>query len=294
MRHRCKQWLVQLCLATTVAGWWPASALAQDTLIWLLRDLPPLTIFDGPGKGQGALDQLLPLLIERLPDYRHEVLHVNRARGTQMLREGTLICDPSLLWTAKRAAYVAFSKQAFVVASNGAAIRSSQGEQLARFISHGQLDLQAFLAAHEARVGAVAERSYGPNIDEALKQTDTQHLALHYGNDAMGSLLQMQRLGRLEAVLGYWPEIRYHAQQQGIAPDNLSFYPIKGAPPYQHTHIGCSNTPQGRQAITRINQAVRDIPQEQIQQAYAAWLDPLMRQDYLRDNPVFFQDWSEP
>lgn len=85
MRHRCKQWLVQLCLATTVAGGWPASAHAQDTLIWLLRDLPPLTIFDGPGKGQGALDQLLPLLIERLPDYRHEVLHVNRARGTQML-----------------------------------------------------------------------------------------------------------------------------------------------------------------------------------------------------------------
>jgi hypothetical protein len=25
----------------------------------------------------------------------------------------------------------------------------------------------------------------------------------------------MQRLGRLEAVLGYWPEIRYHALRQG-------------------------------------------------------------------------------
>lgn len=294
MRHWCVRGFAQLCLVTALAGVWSASAHAQDTVIWLLRDLPPLTIFDGPGKGQGALDQLLPMLIERLPDYRHEVLHVNRARGTQMLREGTLICDPSLLWTAERAGYVAFSNQAFVVASNGVAIRRSRGDQLARFIGHGQLDLQAFLAAHEARLGVVAERSYGPNIDAALKHADAQHLALHYGNDAMGSLLQMQRLGRLEAVLGYWPEIRYHAQQQGIAPDDLSFYPIQGSPPYQHTHIGCSNTPQGRQAITRINQAVRDIPQEQIQQAYAAWLDPLMRQNYLRDNPEFFQDWNKP
>ncbi|WP_348750722.1 TIGR02285 family protein [Pseudomonas rhodesiae] len=294
MRHRCKQWLLQLCLTTTMAGGWPASAHAQDTLIWLLRDLPPLTIFDGPGKGKGALDQLLPMLIERLPEYRHEVLHVNRARGTQMLRDNRLTCDPSLLWTAERATYMVFSRQAFVVASNGVAIRSSQKEQMAPFISQGQFDLQAFLASHTARIGAVAERSYGPVIDQTLKQTDAHHLALHYGNDALGSLLQMQRLGRLEAVLGYWPEIRYHAQQQGIVPDDLSFYPTKDSPPYQHTHIGCSNTDLGRQAIRRINQAVQDIPQASIQQAYAAWLDPLMRQDYLRDNPVFFQDWLEP
>ena len=59
-------------------------AQAKPTLIWLLRDLPPLTIFEGPKKGQGAVDQLLPILIEHLPDYRHQILHVNRARGMQM------------------------------------------------------------------------------------------------------------------------------------------------------------------------------------------------------------------
>ena len=68
MRHGCVRGFAQLCLVTALASVWPAPAHAQDTVIWLLRDLPPLTIFDGPGKGQGALDQLLPLLIERLPD----------------------------------------------------------------------------------------------------------------------------------------------------------------------------------------------------------------------------------
>jgi uncharacterized protein (TIGR02285 family) len=294
MPHRCKRWLLQVCLATGIFGGWPVSAQAEDTLIWLLRDLPPLTIFEGPRKGQGALDQLLPMLIEHLPEYRHQVQHVNRARGMQMLREPTFTCDLSLLWTAERAKYIVFSSQAFVVASNGITIRHNQQEAMAPFIVDGQFDLQAFLGAQKSRVGAIAERSYGPVIDARLKQADTHKLALHYGNDALGSLLQMQRLGRLEAVLGYWPEIRYHAQQQGIANDDLSFYPIKGTAPYQRTYIGCSDTAQGREAIQRINQVLHEIPLEQVQQSYAAWLDPVMRAHYLRDNPSFFQDSPEP
>ena len=289
----CKRRLAQLCLAAMVIGGWPLSANAEDTLTWLLRDLPPLTIFEGPKKGQGALDQLLPILIERLPEYRHQVLHVNRARGMQMLREPRLTCDPSLLWTAERAKYMVFSDQAFMVASNGITLRRSEQNAMTPFIVDGQFDLRAFLEAHKARVGVVAERSYGPVIDEQLKQADPHKLALHYGNDALGSLLQMQRLARLEAVLGYWPEIRYHALQQGIAADDLSFYPIKGSAPYQRTHIGCADTPTGREAIQRINQVLRDIPQEQVQQSYASWLDPIMRAHYLRDNPRFFQDSPE-
>ncbi|OPA98271.1 hypothetical protein BFW87_05465 [Pseudomonas fluorescens] len=293
VRH-APRWLVQLCFAGVMAGGWPVPASAEQTLTWLLRDLPPVTIFDGPQKGLGVLDQLLPILSERLPEYRHEVMHVNRARGIQMLRAASLTCDPSLLWTAERAQYIVFSAQAFVVASNGVTVRRSQQEAMAPFIKEGQFDLQALLRAHTARVGATAERSYGPVIDEQLKHAAPDSVALHYGNDALGSLLQMQRLGRLEAVLGYAPEIRYHAAQQGIATTELMFYPIKGTAPYQHTHIGCSNTPEGRQALKRINQVLRDIPQEPLQQSYAAWLDPVMREHYLRDNPSFFQDSPEP
>ncbi|MCS4311797.1 TIGR02285 family protein [Pseudomonas sp. BIGb0381] len=294
MPHGCKHWLIALYLAVMLAGSWPVPASAEGTLSWLLRDLPPLTIFEGPSKGLGALDQLLPILIGHLPEYRHQVMHVNRARGMQMLREPTLTCDPSLLWTAERARYIVFSRQAFVVVSNGITIRQSQQDALAAFIVDGQFDLQAFFAAPKARVGAIAERSYGPVIDERLKQADTHKLALHYGNDALGSLLQMQRLGRLEAVLGYWPEIRYHAMQQGIATEDLSFYPIKGTAPYQRTYIGCSDTPQGREAMERINQVLLSLPLAQVQQSYAAWLDPAMREHYLRDNPSFFRDSPEP
>lgn len=285
---------IRLLLVSTLLGSWSLSARAENTLTWLLRDLPPMTIFEGPQKNQGALDQLLPLLMEHLPEYRHQVMHVNRARGIQMLRTQSLICDPSLLWTPERAQYVVFSAQAFVAVSNGVTIQRSQQAAMAPYIVAGQFDLQAFLNAHKARIGATAERSYGPAVDAQLKHADPHTLALHYGNDALGSLLQMQRLGRLEAVLGYPPEIRYHAQQQGIAAEDLLFFPIKGSAPYQHTHIGCSNTPQGRQAMQRIDQALGEIPLEQVQQSYASWLDPAMREQYLLDNPSFFLNSPEP
>ncbi|KAF1026732.1 MAG: hypothetical protein GAK37_02601 [Pseudomonas sp.] len=287
------QSLRRVCLAYLLLSLWPLSVQANDTLTWLLRDLPPLTIFEGPQKGQGALDELLPMLVERLPEYRHQVQRVNRARGMQMLREPSFTCDPSLLLTAARARYIVFSRQAFVVVSNGVMIRRSQQDAMAPFIADGQFDLQAFLGTHKTRLGVIAERSYGPGIDEQLQQAVPEKLAPHYGNDALGSLLQMQRLGRLEAVLGYWPEIRYQALLQGIDPQDLAFYPIKGSAPYQLTHIGCSNTAQGRQAIERIDQALRDIPQHELQQSYASWLDPVTREHYLRDNPTFFQDSPE-
>ena len=284
---------IRWLLVCTSLGSWSLPARAEDTLTWLLRDLPPMTIFAGPQKNQGALDQLLPLLRERLPGYRHQVMHVNRARGIQMLRAQSLTCDPSLLWTPERAQYVVFSAQAFVTVSNGVTIQRSQQAAMAPYIVAGQFDLQAFLNAHKARIGATAERSYGPAVDAQLKHADPHTLALHYGNDALGSLLQMQRLGRLEAVLGYPPEIRYHAQQQGIAAEDLLFFPIKDSAPYQRTHIGCSNTPQGRQAIQRIDQALGEIPLEQVQQSYASWLDPAMREQYLLDNPSFFLNSPE-
>ena len=147
--------LAQLFLSVMLA--WGPTASAEDTLIWLLRDLPPLTIFEGPSKGQGALDQLLPILIQRLPEYRHQVLHVNRARGMQMLREPTFTCDPSLLWTAERARYVVFSSQAFVVASNGVTVRRNQQEAMAPYITQGQFDLQTFLDAHKTDRKSVGE-----------------------------------------------------------------------------------------------------------------------------------------
>lgn len=266
-----------------------AAAHSKETLVWLKRDLPPLFIFDGPKKGQGVIDQLLSQLIAGMPQYQHSVMKVNRARGLQMLHEPSLTCDAALNWSKERETWIAFSVPVFRAMSNGLAVRRVDRELLTPFIKDGEVDLAALLATGSVTLGIVAERNYGEFLDALLKQAPPETLTLHYGNNALGSLLQMQRLGRLRLLLGYRPEIRYQAQQEGIAQDELQFYPVRGTGKYLSGYIGCTDTPQGRQAITEINQLLRTLPRDHLSEAYAAWLDPESRSEYLQAAREFFE-----
>lgn len=109
------------------------------------------------------------------------------------------------------------------------------------------------LKAQTLKLGVIAKRSYGTWIDTQVSQGPADQLFIHYGNDPLGSLLHMQNAGRVQALLGYWPEIQSKARQQGIAPESLIFYRIMGAPAYQPIYLGCSNTPEGREVIRRVN-----------------------------------------
>ncbi|VEF09086.1 putative lipoprotein [Pseudomonas fluorescens] len=266
-----------------------SAAQAKPTLIWLLRDLPPMTIFEGPRKGQGVIDQLLPLLIAGMPQYEHTLMRVNRARGLQMLQENPFACDPALLWSKQRAQSVTYSIPALRAVSNGLVVRQQDRSVLLPYLVNGEVDLAALLAGTERKVGIVAERSYGEVIDALLHHAPGESLTAHYGNDALANLLSMQRLGRLQVVLGYWPEIRYQAKQAQIDEDELEFYPIQGTGKYISSHVACSDTTQGRQAIGEINQLLRTLPHEPLSQRYAAWLDNDRREDYMQQSRLFFE-----
>ncbi|MDU9389627.1 TIGR02285 family protein [Pseudomonas sp. zfem002] len=263
---------------------------AKERLIWLLRDLPPLTIFEGSRKGQGAVDQMLVRLIEQMPEYDHSIMRVNRARAMQMLQEPSFTCDATLLWTPERARFIHFSLPSMGTLSNGLIVRRQDAAMVEPFLVDGKVDLKALLASQTARLGMVAERSYSPPVDSLLKATPADSLTPHYGNDAVRSLLQMQSLGRLKWLLGYWPEVRYLTQDLGQPAETLTFYPIQGMADYQFIHVGCSDTPLGREAVSHVNQLLLQMRQDTLPPLYADWLDAQTRETYLRDAAHFFDD----
>ena len=251
-----------------------------EKLIWLLRDLAPLTVFDGPKKGQGLIDQLMPVLIASMPNYQHVILRVNKARAIQMLKEQPLACDPTLIWSAARAQSITYSTPIIGLHSNGLAIRREQRPLLEPFVYDHQLDLLAMLNAKTVKLGVIAQRSYGEWIDEQVSHGPLQQLFVHYGSDPLGSLLQMQSAGRVQAVLGYWPEILSKASQVGLPKDALIFYPIHGAPTFQMVYIGCSDTAQGREAIQTINAVLANLGDNVLNTSTAQWSAPGQTEEY--------------
>ena len=281
--------LILLCGLLPILLLQPASA--KERIFWLVRDLPPFTIFAGPEKGQGVMDQLLPLLIGRMPEYDHSIVRVNRARGIQMLQDrNSFTCDPTLLWTPERAKYVRFSMPSLGVLSGGLVLRKENQALVAPYLDGQQVDLRGLLSNDSLKLGIVAERSYGTRIDAILRQLPDSGLSRHYGNDATANLLQMQQRGRLRMVLGYWPEVRYLIQQQGGLLADYQFHPVQGVERYQFLHVGCSDSPLGRDAIAHIDQLLPALRRDVLPALYAHWLDPGLQEDYLEDSKRFFQD----
>ncbi len=267
----------------------PASA--KERIFWLVRDLPPFTIFEGPEKGQGVIDQLLPLLIRQMPEYDHSIVRVNRARGIQMLQDPkSFTCDPTLLWTPDRAEYVRFSVPSLGVLSGGLVLRKDSEALVAPYLDGQEIDLHGLLSKTPLKLGVVAERSYGTQIDAILRQLPDTAFSRHYGNDATANLLQMQQLGRLRMVLGYWPEVRYLVEQQGGALADYQFHPVQGVNRYQFLHVGCSNSELGREAIAHIDQLLPALRRDVLPGLYARWLDPALQEDYLEESKRFFED----
>ncbi|HEN8800721.1 TPA: TIGR02285 family protein [Pseudomonas putida] len=285
---RCLRRLVLLCGLLPALLLQPASA--RERLFWLVRDLPPFTIFEGSEKGQGVIDQLLPILIGQMPEYDHSIVRVNRARGIQMLQDpNSFTCDPTLLWTPERARYVHFSMPSLGVLSGGLVLRRENQALVEPFLSGQDVDLLALFKQPALKLGIVAERSYGTQIDTILGQLPGTSLSRHYGNDATANLLQMQQLGRLRMVLGYWPEVRYLIQQQGGSLTEYQFHPAQGVERYQFLHVGCSDSPLGRAAVAHIDQLLPALRHDVLPGLYARWLDPALRGDYLDDSKRFFE-----
>ncbi|BFO05783.1 TIGR02285 family protein [Pseudomonas guariconensis] len=282
-----------LGLLIILCGMLPTMGQSKERLIWLVRDLPPFTIFEGTAKGQGVVDNLLPRLIAQMPEYDHSIVRVNRARGLQMLQEPSFTCDPTLLWTPERAKFVRFSIPSLGVLSSGLVIRKQDQAALALFLDNQQVDLKSLLSQTPLKLGIVAERSYSVQIDEILRELPDTALSRHYGNEATANLLQMQRLGRLQLVLGYWPEIRYLIQAQGNNPDEYAFHPIQGVNRYQFLHVGCSDTVLGREAVRHIDQLLLTLRRETLPAFYARWLAPEEHEQYLIDSQHFFGTQTE-
>ncbi|WP_343632781.1 TIGR02285 family protein [Roseateles sp.] len=265
------------CLATAIAGAQaaPASPLARPiestaakpVLRWLVQDIPPHFSYRdgkppqrGEDLGQGEVDGFLRVLVERMPQYRHEFVELSLPRFEAQARQGETLCSLLHVRTPERLQWLYFTplhpplltRQVHVILRR---------EDLARFEANGQPLQLADLLRRKDLIGLVPrDRSFGPRIDKLLTaDPDQAPRSVVAGRSA--NLLGMLKARRMDWTLDYPATVEQYSQQHPGSPD-LTRLPLAEGRSTMVATGSCSRTVAGRRAIEAIDQAVRQLAAE--------------------------------
>ncbi|MDR7269645.1 uncharacterized protein (TIGR02285 family) [Pelomonas saccharophila] len=254
----------------------------EGVIEWQLYNQPPLSMLDGPNRGQGVLNLgLNKLLLPRLTHYGHQMAEVPIKRLVLALKTQPNACAFGLLKNAEREAFMLFSSPILPQLPPGVVVRRAEYEALHPFLNRdGALQLKAWLANGSGRLGVTDGRSYGAAVDELLTPLRGSARVPVVAADApVRNLLQMVVLGRLEMAVALPYEARYLQEAEGMDTRSLRFVPLAEQPRQLVGYAACAKGPFGAGVIRRINEV---LAQSEVQATligyYERWLDEDSRQ----------------
>lgn len=271
-----------LVVALLVVLMTPRPGVAQSRIHWLQDDFPPHLFNDPAHFGQGPCDAALIEARERLDTYDHVVENTTFSRFKKLMKINDNYCYSCLLRTAAREKYIVFSEPFVYLASNELVARASDAALYQPFLeADGSIDLTALLESGTVAVSVSHGRSFGQYIDSLLLPYKDSPQMIEVGGSSSleKAIRRLFTLGAYDAILGYAPEIVWHARKIGIPMEHFRLYPIKGLTLFDvraYAYFGCSDSRLGREVIASIN-ANMDSIRGAAFAAYRALLDPATR-----------------
>lgn len=257
--HCCERGLGRWVRAVALVLGTATPALAQDgsAVTWLMPDYPPVTIVQGPHKGQGYADIFLRYFIERTPEFRHTVEASSMSRVFGLMQQGQPACHPSLLKTKEREAYVDFSDPVEFVLPHHIVVRSDRAARLAPYRNtDGAVDVVRLLKDSSLVMTYQEKRGYPAIVSEAFKAGAGQKHIIQTSADDEGPFRQLAG-GWVDYIITYPDEVHWFAKLLNL-PESTKFayFPIAGLPEYALGHVGCTKGPWGRKIVERVNEVV--------------------------------------
>jgi uncharacterized protein (TIGR02285 family) len=231
------------------------AAEEPETVTWLLLDLPPLFIIEGPDAGSGIADRVQKMIGNALKGRLFETRVANASRIAKELSEDRKVCfagefygDPAFLTSLPT---IALPPHNLIILKENAHL----------FGNGEKVSLKSLLENRELIFGTAKNRLYGPELDEILRQyAGSENIYARSGKDTLEGLLGMLDKKRVHYLIEYPVSIRYAAINAGIW-DRLKVIPIQenAEAPFIRGAVRCSDTSWGRQLIGEINEVLRMI-----------------------------------
>jgi len=250
------------------------SLAEQDTgniITWLVLDLPPFFLTEGPDQGKGVADRIQRMVTDRLKGYRSRSEGANASRIARELIKDRHVCfagefygNPDFLTSVPT---IALLPHTIIVRKEDAHL----------FGDGKKVSLERLLENSDLVLGIAKDRLHGPELDRVLKKHEgATHIYRRTGKDILDGLLGMLLKGRIDYLIEYPVSIRYAAKKAG-AEDRLATITIEensGAPLIRGA-IRCPDTEWGRNAIQEINKVLLEIrPSPEYRSIIRDWAVP--------------------
>jgi uncharacterized protein (TIGR02285 family) len=261
-------------LATVLLAGVAHDAQAEEKVLWLKTDWPPVFMQNRQGFGDAALAWLMA----RLPsDYTHEIRSLPLPRLLRLMEDPqATVCTSNLLRTPAREAQYLISRDIMRMPALGLVVRSADASEFLPIQdARGMVEFRR-LMQQTALDGAVNQnRSYGTVLDGLLREAAPDAPVTRLPKT--GNMVSMLAAKRLDWILLYPFEAIWQARQEQTAPV-LSALPIAEIPTVNLGGITCNRTPTSKRLIPAIDAILAAHPDEPWLQPMYAWLDPDTRQ----------------
>jgi uncharacterized protein (TIGR02285 family) len=235
----------------------PVLASERPVITWLMADLPPNHIEDGPYAGQGIKDKQLAFLKERLPQFQHHALVASVARMWYEMPRNDGNCIIGVYHTAEREAFTRFSARPAQIDGYRLIFRRDRAPRIANYLTaEGTVDLATLGNRNDLNGGYLHGSVYVPLIRNFIDDAARVGRLDHYPTTTR--MFNLLLAGRIDYVFAQPFEAAYFAEIEGHQAGNLQARPIARLASTADSYIACSDKPVGRAAIAAIDQILAD------------------------------------
>lgn len=199
-------------------------------------------------------------LAKNIPGFtRPPLLLAPGTRIDQLLQSTLPFCALNRIKTQRRAKQYLFSLPVHLYPSHRLYFLPLNIELSPFLNAQGQLtDLTALLEAHpRTTLLTEAQRSYGDYLDVQLSHINKAQLIQRPGGDSYKATVTMFERGRASFILTYPTTIQRYASQLTL--NQVHSLEIANNPPFVLGHIACSDTPESRQFLKTVNEALSQL-----------------------------------
>ncbi len=249
----------------------------KEVVMWNEMNFAPHFILDGPYKGMGFGDKVIPIFMDEFPEYKHTTFTGNTALMLERSKNGDHVCTINFIKTEDRKEHVYFSLPYIFVLPNGLIIREEDKGKFDKYIdSEGKISLAALLETSDMKFGVSGKTAYGKGVDPIIAaNNDNPNVVARYGKDLTEGLLQMLDLKRIDYMLTY-PDMRSFLTKKLNIKSKLRYIPVAEMPKdyLLEAHVGCAKNTWGQELIGKIDNLIKNTDLiEKTADYYSYWLD---------------------